>query len=346
MTGLASPLSWDVVIMVTAICLLGSAFFSGVETGLMSASRIRLRFMSLRREDTRVGRLTHLLDRIEAPILNCLIGTNLFNVLGSAVLTVAFTARYSRHGEAMAVVVGSLLIISLGEILPKLLYREFPERLTLSSLLILRASMILFAPVRWILLGYSRLLHAVLPGRGAGERRTLGREAMAALLFSHPTAGQDRRFTELLDRCLELADLNQVAIMTPWPRVCRVAQDATLDAARTAAAVSGFSRLPVQEPQTDRVLGWVLARDLLFVNEDEAWDGIPHTLIRTCPYVDSSISPWALFEEMRWQQQQMAMVLDGAGNPLGVVTLEDLLEILVGSIEDEFDHSHTAFRRP
>ena len=75
------------------------------------------------------------------------------------------------------------------------------------------------------------------------------------------------------------------------------------------------------------------------------WDGIPPTLIRTCPYVDPTLSPWALFEEMHWQQQQMAIVLDGKGNPLGMVTLEDLLEILVGNIEDEFDHSRTAPRR-
>jgi putative hemolysin len=340
MTG--TPLSWDLVIGVMALCLLASAFFSGVETGLMSSSRIRLRFMALRREDARAGRLTRLLDHIEAPILNCLVGTNLFNVLGSAVLTVAFTARYAQHGELRAAVVGSLLIITFGEILPKILFREYPERLTLSSLPVLRFSMTVFSPVRWILLGYSRLLQTVLPGRGVGESRTLGREAMTALLSTHPTAGQDRRFTELLDRCLVLADLDQAAIMTPWTRVRRLPRTATLAEARTAAAVSGFSRLPVYEPTDDGILGWVLARDLLFVDESAPWDGIPPTLIRTCPYVDPILSPWALFEEMHWQQQQMAVVLDRAGNPLGMVTLEDLLEILVGNIEDEFDHTRTA----
>ncbi len=338
-------LGWDQVILVVAVCLLASGFMSGTETGLMSVSRIRLRFLELRREHARATELTRLLGRVEDPILTCLIGTNLFNVLGSAVLTVVFTARFAEHGAVVAAVVGSVLVITLAEILPKLLYREYPERLTLASLPVLRVAMSLLASVRWVLLAYSRLLQALLPGRSAGESRALGRDAMTSLLSSHPVAGQDRRFTDILDRCLALADLNLTAIMTPWPRVKTLPRSATLETCRAAAADSGFSRLPVVERVEDGVSGWVLVRDLLFVDPAAAWDGIPPTMIRTCPYVDRSITPWALFEEMRWQQQQMAVVTDRVGNPLGLVTLEDLLEILVGSIEDEFDQTPNVPRR-
>jgi len=332
-------LSWDLVAVVVAVCLLASGFMSGTETGLMSVSRIRLRFLELRREHARARALARLLDRVEDPILTCLIGTNLFNVLGSAVLTVAFTARYPERGEILAAAVGSVLVITLAEILPKVLYREYPERLTLVSLPVLRVAMVLLAPVRRILLAYSSLLQAVLPGRGAVERRALDRGAMTTLLAAHPVAGQDRRFTDILDRCLVLADLNLTAIMTPWSRVETLPREASLETCRYAAARSGFSRLPLVARDGREVLGWVLARDLLFVDPAADWDGVPPEIVRTCPYVDRSISPWALFEEMRWQQQQMAVVTDRAGNPLGQVTLEDLLEVLVGSIEDEFDRA-------
>jgi len=342
----SAPLPWDLVALVVAVCLLASGFMSGAETGLMSVSRIRLRFLELRREHARATELSRLLDRVEDPILTCLIGTNLFNVLGSAVLTVAFTARYAQHGEILAAAVGSVLVITLAEILPKVLYREYPERLTLASLPILRAAMALVAPVRRILMAYSRLLQSLLPGRGTGESRTLGRDAMTSLLSTHPAAGQDRRFTDILDRCFALADLNLAEIMTPWARVATVAQDATLADCREAAAEIGCSRLPVVGAAEGGVLGWVLVRDLLFVDPDAAGGGMPPTLIRTCPYVDRSITPWALFEEMRWQQQQMAVVTDRAGNPLGLVTLEDLLEVLIGSIEDEFDRFPAAVPDP
>ena len=86
------------------------------------------------------------------------------------------------------------------------------------------------------------------------------------------------------------------------------------------------------------VHGWVLVRDLLLsATMRQDWQRIPDTLLRTCPRVDRDVSPWGLFEEMRWQRQQMAVVVDADGNPLGLVTLEDLLEVLIGSIEDEFD---------
>ncbi len=331
------PLSWDLLALVVAVCLFVSGFMSGTETGLMSVSRIRLRFLELRRRHARVPELSRLLDRVEDPILTCLIGTNLFNVIISAVLTIAFTARYAQHGELLAAAVGSILIITLAEIVPKVLYREYPERLTLLSLPGLRVSMTLLAPVRWILLAYSRLLQALLPGRAAGESRALDRDAMTSLITTHPMAEQDRRFTDILDRCLALADLDLTAIMTPWPRVETLPRKTSLERCRAVAARSGFSRLPVISEHGPEVLGWVLVRDLLFADDAADWDGIPLSMIRTCPYVDSRISPWALFEEMRWQQQQMAVVTDRAGNPLGQVTLEDLLEVLVGSIEDEFD---------
>ncbi|MBU0741998.1 DUF21 domain-containing protein [bacterium] len=338
----SAPLAWDLVVLVVAVCVLASGFMSGTETGLMSVSRIRLRFLELRREHARATELTRLLGRVEDPILTCLIGTNLFNVLGSAVLTVAFTARYAENGEVVAAAVESVLVITLAEIVPKVLYREYPERLTLASLPVLRVAMTMLAPVRWILMAYSRLLQALLPGRGAGESRALGRAAMTSLLSTHPVAGQDRRFTEILDRCLALADLDLTAIMTPWPRVKKLPRTATLAECRAAAAEFGNSRLPVIEQTGSGVPGWLLVRDLLFVDPAAAWDDLPPAMIRTCPYVDRSISPWALFEEMRWQQQQMAVVTDHAGNPLGLVTLEDLLEILVGSIEDEFDRAMVA----
>jgi putative hemolysin len=337
MHGSVAPPSWDLVVLVVAACLFGSGFMSGTETGLMSVSRIRLRFMELRRQHARVTDLQRLLDRVEDPILTCLIGTNLFNVIGSAFVTVVFTARWGERGELMAAAVMSVLIITLAEIVPKVLYREFPERLTLLALPGLRAAMALLAPVRWILLAYSRLLQRLMPGKAAGESRALDRDAMTSLLTAHPMAVHDRRFTDILDRCLALADLDLTAIMTPWSRVEKLSHDASLGHCRAVAARSGFSRLPVVAGDASDVLGWVLVRDLLFVDPTADWDGIPPTLIRTCPYVDRIISPWALFEEMRWQQQQMAVVTDAAGNPIGQVTLEDLLEVLVGSIEDEFD---------
>ncbi|MBK7702993.1 MAG: DUF21 domain-containing protein [bacterium] len=217
MSGALSPAA---ALAVLAVCLTASAFFSGAETGLMSISRIRLRTLLRRQPHPGAAALRRLLARIEDPVLTCLIGTNLANVGFSAVLTAALATRYGNRGEFAAAAIAAVLVIVFGEIIPKVVYREFPERLSLASVRPLRAVMLLLAPARWVLLAYSSLLDRLLPGRGRrAEGAVIGREAMHQLMAAHPAAAQDGRFTELLARCLALSDLNLDAVMTPWARV-------------------------------------------------------------------------------------------------------------------------------
>jgi len=333
--------STPLVILVTAVCLLASGFYSGAETGFMSVSRIRLSYLRRRREPGWARELSQLVRRVEDPILTCLIGTNLFNVLGSAVVTAVLSARHGPRGEVAAAVIMSVLVIVFGEIVPKIIFREYPEGLMPRASRLVRWTMLPLAPVRWGLLAYSRLLHRLLPGESGRREERLDRAGLVSLLQSHPSARQDRHFNELLDRCLELAGLRLAAIMTPLTRMVTLPADATLDESRELAASSGFSRLPVRAAAGEGLAGWVLARDLLLAVDPSAGGGgtIPGPLLRTCLFVDEDMSPWALFDEMRWQRQQMSIVVDREGTPRGMVTLEDLLEVIVGRIEDEHDFS-------
>lgn len=331
---------WDVVLLTTLCCLAGSAFFSGAETGLMSVSRIRLRHLRRRRPGLRTAALQRLLRHPEDPIMTFLIGNNLVNVLLSAVLTAALTARWGERGEWAAGIATALLLTVLGEIVPKTVFREYPERATLAVAPLIRVCMALFAPVSWALRGYGRLWQRLLPGGAQAGAPALGREEMAALLLAHPQPeGEDRRFAEALERFLALGHLDLRRVMTPLAQVLTVPSDATLADVADAAARSGFSRLPVSGPD-GQLAGWVLARDLLFVDDAAAAAAggrLPPGLVRTCLLVDAAMTPHELFEEMQWQRQQMAIVVDAAGGAVGLVTLENLVEAIVGRIEDEFD---------
>ena len=174
--------------------LVVSAFFSGSETGYMSVSRVRLR--RLARDNSAIGRrLLSQLRRIEDPILTCLIGTNLSNVVLSAVATMVLTEHYGQKGEWLAVILVGTLVIFFGEIIPKVLYREFPESMTLASAPAIALSMLILAPVRWALNGYTVLLHRTLPGDQDGGRGELDRRSLAALLISHSvTPRKERRY--------------------------------------------------------------------------------------------------------------------------------------------------------
>jgi len=339
-----APLGWDLVAVVSLLCLLGSAFCSGGETGVMSVSRVRLRHLARRGDLAHVARLEGLMGRLEDAILTFLVGNNLVNVALSAVWTAALGARLGGAGEGLAAVVAALLIIVPGEIVPKIVFREYPERATLAIAPAVRALMVAFWPARVVAAAWTGLLRRLLPGGDPAGRAALGRETMAALLLAHPElAREDERFAAVLRRFLDLAHTDLRRIMTPLGEAVTIPAGATFGEAVAVAARSGYSRLPVRAADGG-LAGWVLARDLLFPDAvglaargaAEA-TALPAAFLRTCPLVDEGLQPYELFEELRWQRQQMAVVVDRAGAPLGLVTLEDLVEAVVGRIEDEFD---------
>ena len=202
--------------------------------------------------------------------------------------------------------------------------------------------MFLLAPLRVVLLGYSQLLRLMLP-RSAHKQGAMRREAVVAMLTRHQETVVDTGFRELTERCLELADLDTGVLTKRLPNVVMLPRDALLQECITSFSASGFSRLPVYGSDPQDILGWVLARDLLFVGHED-WLGVPDHLIREPVFVDIRISLWSLFEELRWQRQQLAFMTDADGTVVGIITFEDLLEVLVGRIEDEFDR--TLIRMP
>ncbi len=338
-----SSLDWPELLVIVVVCLGFSAFFSGTETGYMSVSRVRLR-QSGRGNTSKGQRLLEQLKNIEDPIMTCLVGTNLFNVMVSAVVTMALTERFGVDGQWLAVVMVSALVIVFGEILPKVIYREFPEVMTLASVPGIEVAMVLLTPVRSLLRAYTGILHRLVPRNGAEEGEGLDRRNLAALLLSNsvPTPG-DRRFAQAVDRFMEVANLTLGPIMRPLGQLVTVGPETTAGACLEVAAQSGFSRLPITQEDGRQLQGYVLIRDLLFLSRDEHHLPVPRKLWRSYLLVDVRMSPYELFEELRHQGQQLAVVVDPGGSPLGMITLEDLIESVIGSVTDEFDLPLQAF---
>ncbi|PID80646.1 hypothetical protein CSB20_06410, partial [bacterium DOLZORAL124_64_63] len=337
-------LGWPALAAIFAVCLVFSAFFSGTETGYMSVSRVRLRFSG--EDESPLGRrLLEQLKNIEDPILTCLVGTNLFNVMASAVATWVLTARFGEDGQWLAVAVVSTLVIIIGEILPKVLYREHPEALTLASVPAIGVAMGIFAPVRVLLRAYTRLWSRVTRAAGESEGGAEGfdRLSLTALLLSNtvPQKG-DARFATAVDRFMNLAGLNLGPIMRPLDQLVTVGPEDSVGQCLRTAASSGFSRLPITREDGHHLKGYVLVRDLLFLSRDRHDGPVPQQLRRSFLVVDVRMSPFELFEEMRHSGKQMAVVAEPGGSPLGLVTLEDLIESVIGSVRDEFDRPAVA----
>ncbi len=277
------------VLVVLLVSLYMSAFFSGSETGFMSASRVRLK--RAENSDALGARgLLKTLRNIEDPILTCLIGTNLFNVTFTALMTAELTTRYHSEGEWLSVLVCSVIIISLGEILPKVLYREFPERLTAASVPVVSVAMVLLTPVRWVLSWYTGLWRRMLPTDGTAGQG-LDRRGLAALLLTNSAPNpDDRRFAESMDRFLQLAGHPLTRIMQPLAKVVRVGPETTVAECLRVAAQSGFSRLPITREDGHQLQAYILVRDLIFLPREEHDHLVPRKLWHTFLLVDERMS--------------------------------------------------------
>ena len=333
------PVWFDNGLFITLACLacvLASAFFAGIETGLVSVSRVRLR-RSPAGDTQRGRRLRSLLRDLEDPVLTCLVGTNLVNVVLSALMTIALTERFGEAGQGLAVVVVSAVMLVFGEILPKVAFREWPERLSLAMLPVFLAFMAVLWPVRMVLRGYRRLLQGLVPSSGHSRRR-LDRGSLAALMLAHaPPSQQERGFADILDRFLQLAHRPLKALMRPLDAVVTIGPETTVAECLAVASRSGLSRLPVTREDGCALQAYVTARDLLFLDAEMLERPVPRRLWRPFVLVDARMTAYEVFEELRGQANQMAAVCDPAGNPLGLITLEDLIETVMGSIHDEFD---------
>jgi len=328
--------SWQLIV-VSLGCLAMTAVFSGAETGFMSVSRVRL---SRGNQGGRfaTSKLRALLRDIEDPILTCLIGTNLFAVAFTAVITAALSHR-GAHGELLSVAVSSVVMITFGEILPKVLYREFPERLTVATVPLVSVSMTVLTPVRRVLRGYTALWRGVLP-QDESSHTGLDTQGLAALLRTRPGQGpDDQRFTQALDSFLRLAGLPLAQLMRPLDEVVSITAETSVADCLAIAARSGFSRLPIASAADGDLRAYVLVRDLLFLSRKDHARSVPRKLWRTLLLVDERMSPYELFEEFRSQGRQVAVVADTRGRPRGLLTLEDLIEKVVGSVRDEFDQA-------
>ncbi len=324
-------------LIIIAVCLLLSALFSGTETGYMSVSRVRMHSGG-DHKSWRGKLLLEQLKQIEEPILTCLVGTNLFNVIGSAALTVALVDRFGQLGQWYAILVGSVLIIVLGEIIPKVIFREYPEDMTMFAVPGIRFFMVVLAPIRFFLRAYSRFWEKMVPAGEDSEVEGLDRTNLAALLLSNsmPRQGDDR-FSRTVDSFIDVAALNLGQVMNPIRKLVTVTENTTVSSCLDLARESGFSRLPIADKEGSRLPGYVLVRDLLFLSRDDHQRPVPRKLWRNFLLVDVRMTPFELFEDLRHLEQQVAVVVEPGGNPIGMITLEDLIESVIGSVSDEFD---------
>jgi CBS domain containing-hemolysin-like protein len=321
-----------VALALVLVCLVASAFFSAAEMAFIAANRIRLRHLA--EQGSRVARgYMEAFQRPERLLSTAMMGVTIAHVSASALTTALLQPWFDRLAALWATVILTPLMLIVGEILPKALTQQRATAVALRTYDPLRVAAKLLAPLVW---AANLLVGGLLKGLGFRESRDpfVSRDDLRLLFQVEPTGATDVREEEreMIDGIFDLGETTVREVMVPLVDVVAVPEEATVEVTMMRIRESGHSRLPVYRERIDHVIGIVAALDVLHRGATEE---TVKGLLRPAYYVPETKRIDDLLREMQRQRIQLAVVVDEYGGSEGIVTVEDIVEEIVGEIEDE-----------
>lgn len=335
--------SSSTAIMTVAIILLVcmSAYFSATETAFSSLNRIRLKSWA---EDgnQRAALALQLSEDYDRLLSTILIGNNIVNITATSVGTVLFTKLAGTvYGPTVATVVLTVVVLIFGEVSPKSIAKESPERFAMASAPLLRVFLAILRPLNFLFALWKRLLNRFL--RTADDAGITEEELITMVSEAESEGGLDQHESQLIRSAIEFGDLEAGDILTPRVDIVAVEDSATMDEIAATFAESGYSRLPVYHKDVDDIVGVIHEKDF----HSARYRG--QTDITGCitpvHYTTANAELGLLLRTLQKKKSHMAIVVDEYGGTAGLVTLEDILEELVGEIWDEHDEVIESFRK-
>jgi len=328
-------ISGVVVIVVGVVCVAIEAFFSGSEIAMVSVNRSRIRHRAA--EGDRGARLVEeLLDQPQRLLATTLLGTNLGAVTFSVTMALYLLGRRGGGAELLAIATVTPITLILGEVVPKSLFQQFADQLAPRIVYPLRAASILLRPAVWAMSGFAGFMTRVL--RSDSKRAFVTREELALLIESEsgPRSEIKQHEREMITNLFDLSELEVGDVMVPLSEVTALHEDTTLAQAIIEVADKQHSRMPVYRSRVDDVVGVLHVFDMLRAGPGAR--GAPiGGLARPAVFVPPNQRAVDLLVELQAHRDQIAIVVDEYGGAVGVVTVEDILEEIVGDIEDEYD---------
>jgi CBS domain containing-hemolysin-like protein len=328
---------------VAALILL-NGYFVAAEYGLVTARRTRIQELAQKgdRRARAVLRIVADPPRFIAAMQLGVTATSLaIGALGEQVLARVFDPIFASFlAFALAFLIITFLHVVVGELVPKGVALEYSERTALAVSTPVRGFFVVFKPLIWVLQRSSEAILKALGLRPPGGEVDVYSEAELKMLLSRSTEeGElEQQEQEMLYKVFDFADKEVSAVMVPRPEVVALSIDLPPEEALAAVIESPYTRYPVYRETLDKVVGILHVRDLFSALVDRGIAGVQlEQLLRPAYIVPETKDLAALLAEFRKANQHMAIVVDEYGDLEGIVTLEDLLEEIVGEIEDEFD---------
>lgn len=333
------PSSWQIILLILLIIL--SALFSSAETAFTAVNKLKLRHMA-EEGNKRAKRTLKLVDNPSKIISTLLIGNNIVNIFASALTTLIAIEKFGYSATALATSLLTIVIIIFGEITPKSFATQYAERVAMAFSKPVGILMVLLTPLVIIFYSIASFIIKLFGGNINQGHPLVTEEELKTMVDVGSEEGvfeQDEK--EMLFNIFDFGDLQVKDVMVQRVDVTAIDVDADLQEVMDIVAAEQFSRFPVYGEDIDDIIGILNVKDLLFLSDEDKKSFDLRKYIREPYYAYEFKRITELFKELKKNRTHISVILDEYGGTVGIATIEDLLEEIVGEIDDEYDDDRT-----
>lgn len=306
-----------------------SALFSACETAFSGVNKIRLKHMS-QQGDRSAARALTLAEAFDKALTAILIGNNLVNIASSALATVLFTKLFPSMGAVLSTIVMTLAVLTFGEVLPKSYAKAHAERIACKLAMPLHALICVFLPMIWV---FGKLSQ---PIRAQSEEPTVTEDELKVIVEQIEEEGVlEEQESDLVRSALDFDEIAVTEVLVPRVNITAVPHDMPIAEIKQIFLTERYSRLPVYEDTIDDIVGFLTEKDFFGMLESSGAD--IHRIIKPILRLPEFARISEAMRQMQRTKSHIAVVVDQHGGTEGIITLEDIIEELVGEIYDEAD---------
>ena len=331
----------NTILLILILLVLSYSFFSASETAFSSLNRVKIK--ALANQGNKKAEATLKLDEKFSKLLTTiLIGNTIVNVVAASLATVLFTNIYKDNGVAISSIVMTIVIMIIGEIIPKNIAKHIPEKFAMLVTPILNILVIIFTPLTAIF----NKLESIFSKSFKEDEDTYSTEEFITMVEEANEGGDiEDHEADLITNALEFNDLDVGEIFTPRTDVVAIDIDEnTTEEIEVLYRDSGYSRLPVYKDSLDNIIGVLHEKDFYYHLLYEKSTNIKN-ILQNVLYTQPQVKISSLLKEFQKTKLHMAVVCDEYGGTQGIITMEDILEELVGEIYDEHDEVIEYFKK-
>ena len=321
-------------------CIVMSAYFSATETAFSSLNKTRLKVLA-DNGNKRAALALKLSEDYDKLISTILIGNNIVNIMVASIGTLLFVGLYGDMGATVSTVVVTIVVLIFGEITPKSIAKDTPERFAMFSAPFIRLWIWVLTPLNFLFSQWKRLLNLIF--RPSEDPGITEEELITMVSEAENEGGLDQHESDLIRNAIEFNDLEVSEILTPRVDIVAAEENSTMEEVGSLFAESGYSRLPIYQDSIDNIVGVIHEKD--FYAARYRGETMISTLKAPVLYTTGNTKISELMRILQRNKAHMAVVVDEYGGTEGIATLEDIVEELVGDIWDEHDEVIEEFKK-